>query len=226
MFSHWEKAISLFRQVGDQVSLATVLGWLGQFRVLNGDIDLAETYLDEAIQIWQLHKRANIWDNIKMAKSLIVLLRGDYDQANAMLQEMLLTAEETGNTMAQYWAKLRLGYVALRSGNLTEAHQFLKESACKFEADHHTVGVMSALEGMAGWYSSAGKPDSAAQLIGWADAFRLERRDPRPTIEQTEVDELVAACLRHMGEEAFSDAYDKGRNMSLQEALAFAFEEG
>jgi hypothetical protein len=29
-----------------------------------------------------------------------------------------------------------------------------------------------------------------------------------------------------MGEESFSDAHDEGRKMSLQEALAFAFEAG
>jgi tetratricopeptide (TPR) repeat protein len=225
MFSRWEKSASLFRQVGDQVSLASVLGWLGQFRALNGDIDLAEIYLDEAIQLWQFHKRANIWDNTKMAKSLIVLLRGDHDQANAMLQEMLVTAEETGNTMAQFWAKLRLGYVALRSGNLTEAHRFLKEAAYKFEADGHTVGIMSALEGMAGLYSAVGKPDYAARLVGWSDSFRLSRSDPRPNIEQADMNTLIASCLANMGESAFSDAYEEGQNMSLREAFAFAFAE-
>jgi non-specific serine/threonine protein kinase len=224
MFSHWGKAVSLFREVGDQVSLATVLGWLGQFRALNGDIDLAEAYLDEAVHLWQFHKRANIWDNTKMAKSLIVLLRGDYEQAKAMLQEILVAAEETGNTMAQFWAKLRLGYVALRSGSLTEAHRFLKEAAYKFEADGHTVGVMSALEGMAGWYLAMGRHEYAARLAGWSDAFRLKRSDPRPNIEQADRDTLMAVCLANIGEAAFSDAYDEGRLMSLPEALAFAFE--
>jgi predicted ATPase/Tfp pilus assembly protein PilF len=225
MFSRWDKAIPLFRQVGDQISLASVLGWLGQFRVLNGDIDLAETYLDEAIQLWQFHKRANIWDNTKMAKSLIVLLRGDHEQANAMLQEILVTAEETGNTMSQFWAKLRLGYVALRSGNLTEAHQFLKEAAYKFEADGHSVGVMSALEGMAGVYWAVGKPAYAARLVGWSDAFRLKSSDPRPNIEQADVDKIIAACLASLGEAEFSDAYDQGKGMSMQDALVFAFAE-
>jgi hypothetical protein len=161
-----------------------------------------------------------------MAKSLIVLLRGDTEQANAMLQEMLVTAEETGNTMSQFWAKLRLGYVALHSGNLAEAHQFLKEAAHKFEADGHKVGVMSALEGMAGVYSTAGKSEYAARLIGWSDAFRLKRSDPRPNIEQADMDKVIAACLAKIGETAFSDAYDEGKNMSLEEAFAFAFAEG
>lgn len=225
MFSRWEKAISLFREVGDEVSLANVLGWLGQFRVLNGDIDLAETYLDEAIQIWQFQKKANIWDNTKMAKSLISFLRGDYEQARVVLQEILVTAEETGNIMSQFWVKLRLGHVALRSGNLAEAHQLLKEAAYKFEADGHTVGVISALEGMAGLYVAAGRHAYAARLIGWADALRVTFKDPRPKIEQADVDKWIADCLAKIGEIAFSDQYEEGQKMTLADALTFAFEE-
>ncbi len=225
MFSRWEKAASLFRKVGDQVSLANVLGWLGQFRVLNGDLELAETYLDEATVLWQSNKRANIWDNTRLVRSQIFLARGDYEQAHAILEEVMVTAEETGNTMSQLWVKLRLGYVVLRSGNLAEAHQLFDETAHKFADDGYSVGALFALEGMAGLDVAVGKAANAARLIGWADAIRVKLNDPRPNIEQADVDKLIAACLAKMGEADFSDAYDEGRKMSLEEALAFAFDE-
>ena len=225
MFTRWEKAISLFRKVGDQVSLANVLGWLGQFRVLNGDFDLAETYLDEGMQLWQSNKRANIWDNSKIAKSLIVLMRGDYEQAYAMLQEIMVTAEETGNTMSKLWVRVRLGYVALRSGNLAEAHQAFRAAAQGFARDGYTIGALFALEGMAGLYVAIGRPEHAARLIGWADTMRVKINDPRPNIEQADVDKMIAACLAKMGEMAFSDIYDEGQKLTLDEALVFAFEE-
>ena len=225
MFSRWEKSASLFRKVGDQVSLANVLGWLGQFRVLNGDLELAETYLDEAMVLWRSNKRANIWDNTRLVRSQIFLIRGNYEQAHAILEEIMVTAEETGNRMSQLWVKLRMGYVALRSGNLAEAHQLLRETAYEFAEDRYTVGALFALEGMAGLYIALGKPARAAPLIGWADAIRVKINDPRPNIEQADVDAVMAACLVKMGEEAFSDAYDAGMTMSLEEALAFAFAE-
>jgi len=146
LFSRWEKSASLFRKVGDQVSLANVLGWLGQFRVLNGDLELAETYLDEAAVLWQSNKRANIWDNTRLVRSQIFLARGNYEQAHAILEDIMVTAEETGNTMSQLWVKLRLGYVVLRSGNLAEAHQLFEETAHKFAEDGYTVGALFALE--------------------------------------------------------------------------------
>jgi tetratricopeptide (TPR) repeat protein len=225
MFSRWEKATSLFRKVGDQVSLANVLGWLGQFRVLNGDLELAETYLDEALVLWQSNQRANIWDNTRLVRSQIFLARGNFEQARAILDEVMVTAQETGNTMSQLWVKLRLAYVMLRSGNLAEAHRLFKETAHKFAEDRYTVGALFALEGMAGLYTVLGKPAYAARLIGWADTIRVRIKDPRPNIEQADVDKIIAACLAKMGEVNFSDAYDEGKNMSLDEALLFAFEE-
>ena len=226
MFSRWGKAISLLRQVGDQVSLANALGWLGQFRVLNGDFELAETYLDEAIQLWQSNTKANMWDNAKIAKSLIFLVRGDYEQANAMLQEIMVSAEERGNRMSKFWLRVRLGYVALRSGNLPEARQYFKDCAYQFAGDGYTIGAVFALEGMAGLYAAVGKPACTARLIGWADTIRVTLKDPRPNLEQADVDKLIAACLAKMGETAFSDQYEEGQKLTLEDALAFAFEEG
>jgi len=151
-------------------------------------------------------------------------MRGDTEQAHAMLEEIMVTAEETGNTMSKLWVRVRLGYVALRSGNLAEAHQLFRETAQGFAKDGYTIGALFALEGMAGLYVAVGKPAHTARLIGWADAMRVKLNDPRPNIEQADVDKLMAACLAKMGEGAFSDLYDEGQKMTLAEALVFALE--
>jgi hypothetical protein len=61
-------------------------------------------------------------------------------------------------------------------------------------------------------------------LIGWADIIRQKLGDPRPFIEQVDVDKIISACIANMGEIAFSDAYDEGQKMSLDEAVAYALE--
>jgi len=224
MFNNLGKAISLYRKVGDQVSLANTLGVMGQFRVFHGDLELGETYIDEAMQLWQANKRANIWENPKIVKSLILSMRGEYEQASAMLQEVIAAAEETGNIMLQLWAEVRLGYVALRFGNLGEARQMFNQTAHHFAKDNFTIGTVFALEGMSGLYMTIDKPECAARLVGWADLMRQKLYDPRANIEQADVDQIIAACLAKMGEAAFSDIYEEGQKMSLDEALAFAFE--
>ena len=71
----------------------------------------------------------------------------------------------------------------------------------------------------------AGKTEMAGQLIGWSDALRERIGDPRPPLEQADVDKIIAACVTKVGEAAFSDAYDEGQKMSLDEAVAYVLEE-
>jgi hypothetical protein len=78
---------------------------------------------------------------------------------------------------------------------------------------------------MAGLYMATEKPVIAARLIGWADALREQIKDGRPLLEQKDVDQIITACLLKMGEVAFSDAYDEGQKMNLDEAVAFALKE-
>ena len=224
-FGYWEKAIHLYREVGDQITLANLLGLLGQFKVLHGDFEQGEKCVDEALRLWQANERANIWDNPRVTKSLIAMMKGEYEQAETLLREVMISAQERGNRMSYLWAQLRLGHVLLRSGNLTEAHQLLMETAQKFRKDGYTIGAVFALEGMAELFVAAGKPEYAARLIGCADVMREKVQDPRPNFEQANVDKIIVACLAKLGEAAFSDAYDEGQKMSLEEAVAYALEE-
>jgi hypothetical protein len=81
------------------------------------------------------------------------------------------------------------------------------------------------LEGIAALYVAIKKSKLAAQLIGWADATREKINDKRPLIEQKDVDKTITACLEKIGEVAFSEAYDEGQKMTLDEAVAYALNE-
>jgi tetratricopeptide (TPR) repeat protein len=223
-FTYWEKAIQLYREVGDQISLANLLSLLAQFRILNGDIEVGEEHLDEATLLWQSNKRANAWEHPKVAKSLILLIHGEYEQAYTLLQEALVSAQESGNRMSYLWVHVRLGYAALRAGNLKEAHDIFVETAQNFHKDGYTIGAVFALEGMASLYIATDKPERAARLIGLADAVRKKIKDARPNLEQADADKIIAACLAKMGEVAFSEIYEEGETMTMDEALAYASE--
>ena len=64
------------------------------------------------------------------------------------------------------------------------------------------------------------RPVVAAWLIGWADATREQIKDLRPRLEQVAVDKIVAACVTALGDLAFSQAYQEGRALTLDEAVA------
>ena len=106
---------------------------------------------------------------------------------------------------------------------LTDATRFLY--AYRDWIAENTSGVVFTLEMMAGLYVATGKPEQAARLIGWADVTRQQIDDRRPLFEQTEIDQMIAACLIKIGEIAFSDAYEKGQKMTLDEAVTYVLKE-
>jgi predicted ATPase len=223
-FKNWERAIQLYREVGDQISLANLLSLLAQFRVLNGEVEVGEKYLDESMLLWQSNQRANVWEHPKIVKSLLLVTRGEYEQAYTLLQEALASAQETGNRMSQLWLRVRLGYVALRAGNLVEAHDLFAETIQDFHRDGYTIGAVFALEGIATLLIATGKPDKAARLIGCADATRENIPDMRPAIEEADMYRNMATILSKIGPSGFEIAYDDGRSMTLDEAVAYALE--
>jgi hypothetical protein len=75
---------------------------------------------------------------------------------------------------------------------------------------------------MASLYVLTDKPEVAAHLIGWSHATREEIDDPRPRIEQADLDHDIAALKAKIGADAYDVAYDSGWGMTLDEAVALA----
>jgi tetratricopeptide (TPR) repeat protein len=224
--SYWVRAITLFRQAGDWRSLADLLSTTGNFAILNGDLQLAQTCLDEAALLNNQLKDKLVQANTLYLRARLAMMRGDYNQAHIYSQEQLGITEELGARMSSLWCRSHMGYLALYEGNLTEARDILEETVQEFQKDGNEGGIVFTLEGIAGLSVAVNKPESAARLIGWADAMREKINDPRPKLEQVDVDKIIAACLAKMGEAAFSGAYNVGRKMTMDEAVALAINEG
>jgi len=94
------------------------------------------------------------------------------------------------------------------------------ETVENFRANGNKNGLTFTLDKMASLYVIVNKPEIAAHLIGWSDATRKEIGDPRPRIEQADLDRDIAAIKARIGSSAFEVAYDSGQGMTLDEAVA------
>ena len=117
-----------------------------------------------------------------------------------------------------------MGYVALLEGSVAEAQQLLVETTANFHRDQNMNGLAFALDKMASLYVLTDKPEVAARLIGWSDANREAIGDPRPRIEQADLDRDIDSIRTKIGSSAFDVAYDSGRKMTLDEAVALALD--
>jgi hypothetical protein len=109
---------------------------------------------------------------------------------------------------------------------LEEARVILAQGAHGFHAQHSELGLAYTFEGMANLLVRTGKSEQAAHLIDREDIARKRIGDSRPNGEQADVDRIITTCLPKIGEEVFSDAYDEGQKMTVDEAVAYALGEG
>jgi len=224
--AYWEEAIPLYREVGNWRYLANCLGRVGLYLVMEGEIEAAQKYLDESSLLYrQLNINAD-QRQLFSAYGQIALMRGDYEEARAYFHENARVAKELGNRLDFLWSNTRIGYAELREGNLTEARRVFAETAQEFQKDRYTIGLVFILQCMASLYVAVGKAAIAARLIGWADAMREKIRNTRPILEQADVDRDISAIVATLGQEAFEEAYHMGRTMTLDEAVAYAVEDG
>jgi predicted ATPase/DNA-binding XRE family transcriptional regulator len=221
--AYFKKSVALFREAGDQRSLADSLNSISNLVLGNAEIELAQKYLDEAKLLFPMDE-IDIWTQF-LTEGIISLAQGDYEQAHTFLQEALVNAEKLGSRHDYLWAQVYLGYLALRRGNHHKARELFAETAQVFQKKHFTIGVVFALEGIADLFTAMNNPETAARLIGWADATRDVIEDPRPLLEQANVDKVIDACISMMGEAAFSHAYDQGQTITMDEAVALALSE-
>ena len=223
--SYVEKALALFQEVGDLRYAAECLAVLGRLEIFDNDLEAAQKRFDEANYLFrQLNIKSGISD-VLQGYGRIAGLKGHYEQAYTYLRESAAFSEQFGYRIGYLFTRSLLGYLALQQGKIAEAHEIFTETVRGFFDDKNEIGVAFNLEGMAGLFVAVGKLEIAAQLVGWSDALRKRIGDPRQALEQADVDKIIAACLAKIGEAAFSDAYDEGQKMTLDEAVAYALGE-
>lgn len=221
---NWEEAIRLYRQLGDLRNLEHNLGILAFTLMSNGEVEAAQKYLEEAVEV---NRRTNDRRNKEFTltgRSLLALMNSEFGLARALLQENIEIHEDIGNRMGYLWGRARLGYVAFRSGNLAEAEQLYSSVIREFHSDHNRSGLAYALDRMAGLCVVQSKFETAAQLIGWSDTARREVGDPRPRIEQDDLDRDIAAIKKKLTPAGYKKAYATGGRMTLDEAVALVIE--
>ena len=116
-----------------------------------------------------------------------------------------------------------LGWIALLQDDLGRAADLYRESlSLSWETGLNPI-VQSALEGFACVAGAKGEAERAARLWGAAQALHETKGIPRDPDFLAEADARISAVRSGMGEEAWEEAWRKGRAMTLDEAVSYAW---
>src|SRR5262249_4998789 len=143
----------------------------------------------------------------------------------ALYEESLTIKRELGDRWGIAMTLGNLGFVASEQGEYGVAQGLIKEGMTIFKELGDRQGVVGLLESMAVVMQALAKSQTAVCLWGAADTIRECMGARRPPNEQKRYDGQVAQARTALGDVAFAAAWEEGRTMSWEQAVAFSLEE-
>src|SRR5829696_2641389 len=157
--------------------------------------------------------------------AMLVYFQGDLARAQKLTEESVALHRELGTRGGVSVGLYNLGWMALLQDDLGRAADLYRESlSLSWDTGMNQI-VQGDLEGLACLAGANGETERAALLWGAAQALHETKGIPRDTDFLAEADARISDVRLDMGEEAWEEAWRKGRVMTLDEAVSYALEE-
>jgi predicted ATPase/class 3 adenylate cyclase len=220
----FEESLEIRREIGDQLGVARSLGNLGLVSHMHGDYTTAQSLSEESLAISR--KLGDRWGIALTLGNLgeYSYYAGAYAAARAFQEEALAIQRELNDQWGIANALKNLGDVAQEQGEYAAARAFQQESLTVFKELGDRWGIAEVLHGLGVAAGGQGHADRAARLWGAAEAIREANSTPMDPDEHRKHTLRVAAARESMGNKAFSAAWNEGRSMSMEKAIAYALE--
>lgn len=219
------ESLKLHRELGNLYDIAFCLTQLARNAIYSGDFSSPSAWLQEArILFHELGTQPDEADVINLF-GVLAYWKGNSQHAVTCFEQAIALDEKVGDRYWATWPRANMAYAFLRDGNYQRAGKLFKICLQQFQKDNNSIGIVYTIEGLASLYTNGKQAERAVRLLACAYTMRKKLGNPRPPIEQGRLDKDITACLAQMGEVAFSYAYEEGKKMSLEEAIAYMLAE-
>ena len=224
--SLYEEALRLGREVDDQWNIAYSLTALGIMSAGERNFAAARSLFEEGLTI----KRA-LGDKRSIAYSLnqladLALAEENTGAARSLYEESLRIGQELGDKRGIAWSLSSLGLAAWAEGDFIAARVRFAESLAIFVEVGDKNSAAESLGRVAEVAAIQGQPGRAARFFGSVQRLREAMgAAPQSPADRAEHDPSVASLRTTLGEEAFEAAWEEGRAMTLEQAIAYALDE-
>ena len=220
-----EESLGLYRELGDEHGIASLLNALAMVATRQGDLARAVRLFEDALTLSRETGDAAGVARCLGNLSYTVLLLGDHGRARTLAEEALATSREQGNTLFTFVALINLGLAAHEHGDHEGAGAALREGLALGWEIGDKLGVIETLEGIAGLAGVRGEDYRAARLWGaaqaWREATGAQLADADRALNQPHLD----AARSRLGDATWEELLAEGRSMTLERAMATRWRE-
>jgi predicted ATPase len=217
-----EEALSIYRALGDRWGTAESLLLLGS--EYEGDWARARELWEESARLFGELGDAH---HTMFATRLLAWAYdelGDAERARALHEENLRAAGAAGDRHMEAQSLEALAYASVRQGRPLDAVPMLTEAYrihCDL-GDPYRLAI--AVGRFAAVLAAVAKPGTAATLISCSDALLEEIGAARVRWVARMNEETLARVRGRLDEAAFAEAWDQGRALTADEAVALALD--
>jgi non-specific serine/threonine protein kinase len=223
-----EESVSLSKDLGDEPSIATSLFNLGHAVLHQGDKERLEALCEEAEALrWGTFVDRWAIAELVVFLGMAALYEGDHERAAALLEESMVSFREMGDMQRVTLCITHLWMAELEGGDRERAAALVEENLRLLQRLGIKPRIYNDLLGSAVLAALDGRPARATRLWGAAEALResiglaIVLWDHVPT----DYEGQLAAARSRLGEEAFVVAWEEGKVMTPEEAIAYALDE-
>jgi predicted ATPase/DNA-binding XRE family transcriptional regulator len=222
-----EEGLEVSQQAGDERGAAWARVGLGLSAMSGSDYAAATSHLQEALHSFRQLDEGYGVAHVTTFLGMVAMMRGEEGQAMPMFEEGLAAARRIGDRSSTYIALYNLAQAALSRSDYEGAASLLEEGVTLSEQMGDRANVAYCLEGLAVVANTRGEVERSGRLIGAAEGLHeavgvpvyLYYEPHRLRYERT-----VAAVRSQLGEEAFEEVRERGREMTFEQAVGYALE--
>jgi tetratricopeptide (TPR) repeat protein len=217
-----DESIGLLRELDDRRWLAAALGYRGAVARRGGDIDRAQQLYEESLAL--THEAGDPWAAAAPLTNLAALIdrQGDLPTARSMYEESLRLCRDMGININTVSVLNSLALLLVRSNEPDEAAGLIAESLdlCR-RLGARGFAVESAQ--ILAWVPFLkGRPEVSARLLGAAETAQEALGKEMPATHTGLYRAGIETIRRALGDTAFAIAWEEGRSLSLDVAIAQA----
>ncbi len=234
--AYYENGLGLYRQMRDK--WGTVVGLLNvthiPWRQGIPDPLTMRPLAEEALELSKQLGTGGLIGQSYQALGRLAILEGSVDKARGFLEEGLAAVRKSNRAYCEpdETELIRyLGHVARIEGDVDKAKALYEETLLPRyfeEANLYWRNVIPAntLPALASLEAEVSSPERIARMLGASEAFFEAGGESMTYDERLMYEKSFAVARARMGDEtAWQAAWDEGRAMSIEQAIAYALED-
>jgi predicted ATPase len=218
------KALELHRRLGDARGAAFNLNVLCVAAIEEGDLEQAEQLAEESLALFR--EAGDEREAVAATRTLAFTYhsRGDLDRARTLHESNLAQAQALGFKETEAGTLGSLAMLAFEQGRMEDALALGKQNLLVSRDLGSLHAIAQSLCRSASTFAVlAGKADTAVQLLSCFEALREQIGVSEAWVARMN-EQTLSAIRARLDESAFAEAWEQGRALTIDEAVALALE--